>query len=444
MVSLLVVAWGRPERTADYDYNADDADDDDADDVDSEPRHILSTGQKFEVNLGATVKLPCKIDKPDDVVVQWTKENAPLFLGNIRQIQDVRYHIDLKDWTLTIENTNVGDSSEYSCRLIDESSSITHTVNVKAAGPLITRVVPQRAISEEKEGSPFTFMCEVAPQPGLRVHWVRANHDSGARRVDDDHFSYDRLTWRHSGNYTCVAEDLEGQKTERTVILRVQSSPDVHVSSHHVNSAEKYESELICEIHCSGCHDIHWEKDGVEIKADSRHYQLLQEGHKHFLRILATKKSDFGQYYCVATNKHGTSNRTIYLQGEPLKPILESVKSGSNSMPIITWKVHSKAELLNYEIIYKRQQDDEWITVNPEVKPGNNGVYTLSHHFTNLLPDTYAAKLRAKNVYGYSELSEEEIFSGGPGFDGDNTLSDYLGESRADDNAFFIILFLAS
>ncbi|CAB0011122.1 unnamed protein product, partial [Nesidiocoris tenuis] len=63
-LSFKALAWGRPERTADYDYNADDADDDDADDVDSEPRHILSTGQKFEVNLGATVKLPCKIDKP--------------------------------------------------------------------------------------------------------------------------------------------------------------------------------------------------------------------------------------------------------------------------------------------------------------------------------------------------------------------------------------------
>uniref|UniRef100_A0A146KUK7 Protein amalgam n=6 Tax=Lygus hesperus TaxID=30085 RepID=A0A146KUK7_LYGHE len=405
--------WCWPaDKSYNDDYNADDADNDQDDYPD--PAKILSTGEDFIVNIGSTVKLPCKVE--GDAVIQWSKgpKETPLFLGNSKQTDNLRYTMDQRDYTLTIVAVNISDSDVFHCKVLDEQTSITHTLKVKS-GPVITKTVPEKDRNEEKEGTPITFMCEAAGIPKPKVYWITNNHlHKGPQRLESDHFSYDKLTWKHSGNYTCVAEQ-DKETTRKVIHLNVHGSPDVEVAAKHINSAEHYESELICSIHCTGCHDVHWEKDGHEIKPD-RHFTVLQEGHRHILRISATKKSDFGEYICVATNKFGSSNGTIHLKGQPMKPTLEKLSAGENGKSSITWKIVSRGEIKGYEINYKKQTDDEWQTLSPEVQPGNNGIFLLTHEFdipSDIPKDTYKARIRAQNEYGFSELSDEVPFPAG-------------------------------
>ncbi|KAF6215466.1 hypothetical protein GE061_010220 [Apolygus lucorum] len=417
-----IEVWSLPAPDTAYeDYTADDGGND-QDDYPSTPSKILSQSQEFVVNIGATVKLPCKIEGRE-VDIQWTKGPSyePLFLGEMKQTENLRYSMDLHDFTLTIVGVNISDSDVFHCKVMDKvPTSVTHTLKVKS-GPVITKTVPDKERNEEKEGTPITFMCETAGIPKPKVHWMINNHlHKGAQRLDSDHFSYDKLTWKHSGNYTCVAEQDNKESVRKVIHLTVQGSPDVVVAAKHVNSAEHYESELICNIHCSGCHVVRWEKDGREIKPD-RHFTVLQEGHRHILRISATKRNDFGEYVCIAENKIGRSSGSIQLRGQPMKPTLEKLTAGENGKSSITWKIVSKADIKSYEINYKRQTDDDWKALTAEVQPGNNGIFHLTHEFdipSDIPKDTYKARMRAQNDYGFSELSDEVPFpAGGSGSD---------------------------
>lgn len=59
-------------------------------------------------------------------------------------------------------------------------------------------------------------------------------------------------------------------------------------------------------------------------------------------------------------------------------------------------------------------QNDDWISLKPAVASSEDGrFFTLEHTFTNLVAGVYEAQLKAKNSYGWSELSETKTFPKG-------------------------------
>lgn len=59
-------------------------------------------------------------------------------------------------------------------------------------------------------------------------------------------------------------------------------------------------------------------------------------------------------------------------------------------------------------------QAEGWKSTRPTVdSPSSGNVYTAKHKLSDLPPGSYQAKLKAKNQFGWSQLSEPQVFSGG-------------------------------
>ncbi|XP_073986540.1 limbic system-associated membrane protein-like isoform X3 [Rhodnius prolixus] len=421
-------AWARPSFEGDPDEDdlmINDADDDTDDDLGGAPV-ILSKGQNFTVTAGETIRLPCDIENIDNAVVQWRRNfSDALFFDETKQLQEPRYTLS-KAQTLTIENVSSVDDTSFSCQLLDENEQIiTHWVSVKEnevnsqieqrgqGMPRVIRVFPEEP-KIFKKNEPFTIMCEVGGYPKPTISW---SHKGKPLKESEgkDAIHIDFATRKHTGKYVCTATNQNGQDS-RSAEIQVVYSPEIEMSNEPIIAGEGYESEIICNVHSNPPAEVWWYK-GSEKLNSTHHINILQEGHKKILRISGTRKSDYGTYTCFAINSIGNSTGTVELTGKPGKPVFEnsSYSEDSISSPVLSWIVRSYKAIDEFEVLYKKQHVDDWITVTLDessrsVTPPLDFVY--SHTFKDLEPGTYEAKVRAKNIYGWSDYSDKHTFAG--------------------------------
>lgn len=60
-----------------------------------------------------------------------------------------------------------------------------------------------------------------------------------------------------------------------------------------------------------------------------------------------------------------------------------------------------------------QENNGNWVIVRPAIDDPIGNKYTIKHALEGLSPGKYAAKLRARNTHGWSELSEQHFFDGG-------------------------------
>lgn len=419
-------AWGRPSFEGDADEDdlmINDADDDTDDDLGSAPV-ILSKGQNFTVTAGETIHLHCEIENLESAVVQWRRNfSEALFFDETKQLQEPRYTLS-KEQTLTIENVSSVDDTSFSCQLLDESGqTITYWITVKEnesngqieqrgqGMPKVIRVLPEQP-KTLKKGEPYTIMCEVGGYPQPTISWshkgkpLKESEGKNAVHID-------AATRRDAGKYVCTATNQNGQDS-RTAEIQVVYPPEIEMSNEPIIAGEGYESEIICNVHSHPQAVVSWFK-GSEQLTPTHHITMLQEGHKNILRISATRKSDYGTYTCIATNKLGDSKRMVELSGKPGKPLFKNSSYNEENSPVISWVAKSFKPIIDFEVLYKKQQVDEWVTISLNESSRDiisSADYIYSNTFRNLERGTYEAKVRAKNTHGWSDYSEIHVFAG--------------------------------
>ncbi|XP_014248087.1 neural cell adhesion molecule 1-like isoform X2 [Cimex lectularius] len=418
-------AYGMP--SPDDDYNNDDIINDDlVDDYDDEPK-MVSRNENYTVAVGATVSLPCKIEG-EDPVVQWTysdskREKKPvrLFFGTHRQEADHRIYLSA-DFTLTISNANLKDSGQYKCILgfknvtENELNSVMYYVRVGAPTPKIAAMRPANS-QTLMIGQPMTFMCEGQGKHKLDVYWLRElKYLNRNETINSREIKYDKVKPEHAGRYTCVVKNRDG-KDMKTVDLIVLAPPVMSAERRVVTTSENFESELKCiSAPNNEKIEVTWYRDGQQIIPNDKNYFVNVNGDdksvkQYTLRIIPTKKNDLGTYECTGVNKYGRNSSVIMLIDEPLPPVLLSGNPSGDNGYVLTYMSESQIKFLNYEMAYKRQQDDDWI-YEKNALGSNENVLEFSHTFKDLSPHTYEAKVRVNNLNGWSLWSEVTHFSG--------------------------------
>ncbi|XP_054289217.1 neogenin-like [Macrosteles quadrilineatus] len=407
----------RPQQD-DYqeDGEGDDYPDGDEDEESGPPPQIISRGSTQVVEVGNVAFLPCDVDgNPSSFSRIWRKDKTGLFVGNIAQGDQNPRITNLANGTLEIRQIEPSDAGTYYCKISSgKGEEIQHILQVKSAAR-ITSFSPSEKSVNIRKGSSLTLECIAQGYPTPSIKWFRNGHvlEDQDPSIHGARYTITSASLEDSGMYKCTATNGQQMPDEKIVEVEVHYPPQITIGRAIVPTGEGYESELKCSVNGMKKPELRWyrNEDQKPIMASDR-IRLEKKGHEHILRILKTQQSDFGDYVCEAKNTEGQQQAIITLTGKPSKPEPDTVVTeGESKNPLLTFRIESFAPIEDYELLYKREESDEWTSVKPSVTaPYDGRFYIMKHTLQGLEPGVYNAQLKAKNIHGWSEMSTKITF----------------------------------
>ncbi|KAG8436526.1 hypothetical protein GDO86_007581 [Hymenochirus boettgeri] len=191
-----------------------------------------------------------------------------------------------------------------------------------------------------------------------------------------------------TGRYTCVASNIAGKKT-KDFILSVQVPPSIQEGPSVVKTFVNDSINLECIATGVPLPRIAWRKDGSIL---SNHNTRLVISGTGSLYISSTKVADSGEYFCLATNAAGSSQRQIDLLVYE-SPSINSVPTHFSAMvnvqtllpcevtgtpkPKVEWKKNGHVINTNLnQNIYRLLSSGSLVIISPSVD--DNGIYVCT------------------------------------------------------------------
>ncbi|XP_052742891.1 lachesin [Bicyclus anynana] len=380
---------------------------------------IVTQPASYNVTIGRTVRLECKVSPADDVVVQWRRNDTNYFIGTRKPSdQDLstygvgdRYSIAANSTDLLIRDLRPSDSGVYTCEVLQmDPVKIQHTLAILES----PRIVKFTATDNGQllEGSDLLLTCDVTGSPPPQIVWSRDEDNINKRLQEEDAtfvgntVSIKNVRRSHSGRYYCyVFNGVGTNQAEVNVVVR--GKPRVHISRTVVNSAVGVEAILECAVHDDAASHIRWYKDGQRIEDSSRAYTISTSGQRSNLTVLPLRDEDFGTFTCEAENEQGSHNRSIDLVQSP---VLDNLQVDG---PKISLTIHSHQPLETIELQLKELDGNaEWKTLNvPVPQSSNPHEYQVDYSLENDLGNggKYEVTVKVKNEKSWSAHTNPAI-----------------------------------
>ncbi|XP_049724489.1 hemicentin-1 isoform X1 [Elephas maximus indicus] len=264
------------------------------------------------VREGTSVSLECESNAVPPPVITWYKNGRMI-------TESTHVEILVDGQTLHIKKAEVSDTGQYVCRAInvagrdDKNFHLNVYVPPSIEGPAEEEVV--RTIS-----NPVTLTCDATGIPPPMITWLK-NHkpieNSGSLEVHilsgGSKLQIARSQWSDSGNYTCIASNVEG-KAQKNYILSIQVPPSVAGAEmpSEVSVLLGENVELACNANGIPTPVIQWLGGGKPITSgETERMRVTPDGST--LNIYSALKTDTGKYTCVATNPAGEEDRIFHL-----------------------------------------------------------------------------------------------------------------------------------
>ncbi|KAL0810317.1 hypothetical protein ABMA28_010474 [Loxostege sticticalis] len=380
-----------------------------AEEEDTPPETIVTLPTSYNVTVGRTIRLECKVSPNNGPVIEWHKNGHRLFMGGVKypdleKIENSeRLTVTNTSHDLFIADVRASDSGTYRCQVMQfEPVMIEHQVSVQEA-PRIIRFTASDD-GTVVEGSDLLLTCDVAGSPPPQIIWSRENSAGNVRLQESDAvFTLNTAFIKNihrdqAGKYYCyVFNGLGNTQAERTV--KVLHKPHVQVHKTVVNSALGVEAILQCSTHGEPEPAITWYKDGFIIDGASTQFVITREGLHSNLTVTPKEDQDFGTFTCEARNSHGKHNKSIELVQ---RPVVEGVELEGNKL---SWRVHSHQPLQQLEL-QLRDTEGTVTTVNVPVPETKGHEYEVIYVLDNVNPGKYEVVVKAKNNKDWSRESE--------------------------------------
>lgn len=416
---LVVTCQGKPYGDDNNDiYSNDEYEDVTTDENGGEERviHTLpkfqTTGQNMLVNEGATIKLPCLVNRLEGFVLLWKKGEDIITVGNqVINKADARLQLiqETNGNTLVISLAEEEDAGDYICQISTyKPTEIKHSVKIRVKPEV--RPIPDNGIIVAETGDSVTLACEVTrgnPTPEVTWHRRERKMPSGEQSIRGLSLTYTAVTRHHSGIYICSADNGFGQPSVANLKLDVQHKPEIEQEETFIHTGEGDETEVICIVHSSPRAEVTWYKDGVLL--DQSTHVIEQHGNRHTLTIPGVDDSKFGKYSCKAQNQYGEDQKTTEVSGKAEPAIIKSDPKGVeyDRFPL-EWTAKSLSPISGFRVEYKTNSEQKWRDqeVDAYQLPNEEHMYAGTHMIANLTPATvYVARVSSRNVYGYSNPS---------------------------------------
>uniref|UniRef100_A0A8C1QE99 Ig-like domain-containing protein n=1 Tax=Cyprinus carpio TaxID=7962 RepID=A0A8C1QE99_CYPCA len=245
----------------------------------------------------------------DDKVskVAWLNRSNIIFAGEDKWSLDPRVELVTQgqlEYSLRIQKVDVFDEGPYTCSIQTKQQPKTSQVYLIVQVPPVIYKVSDDIIVNE--GSNVTLTCLASGRPDPSITWRLLNPSERERereRERENYLEISGIVRSQAGRYECKASNDVSTPDVKYVNVVVNYPPyikEVRSSETPVGQA----GVLHCEASAVPQPEFEWYRDDVSIQIS---------GSRTLLVVANVTEDDYGNYTCVATNRLGIHNASVFL-----------------------------------------------------------------------------------------------------------------------------------
>lgn len=303
---------------------------------------ITSITKETIASVGDSVDFNCTVKDHGILSLEWRKidiekkdDDILLALKDTLNFPDSRFSVKMVPekngvviYNFNIKGVEASDMGNYICSInLSQKDKITSSVNLLVKhSPIIleSKTLKSHLVTE---GYKLEALCQAEGYPKPSISWKRENNaimPAGGQVFRGDTLRIKETNRLDRGNYFCIADNQIGQPVQRIVRIDVEFAPEISVPLPRVAQAKGYKTDLECEVTGYPAASVTWHKHGVQLQSGGN-YEISNTANSHettnsVLTISSVGSSDFGDFFCNATNKMGQAEARLELF-EPVVPI---------------------------------------------------------------------------------------------------------------------------
>ncbi|XP_051782254.1 limbic system-associated membrane protein isoform X3 [Erpetoichthys calabaricus] len=301
---------------------------------------FLRGTDNITIRQGDTAILRCYVD--DNVSkVAWLNRSNIIFAREDKWSLDPRVDLVTKgqlEYSLRIQKVDVYDEGPYTCSVQSQQQPKTSQVH------LIVQVPPRiYNISSDitvNEGSNVTLRCLASGRPEPMVNWRHLT--PLAEELDgDEYLEISGVTREQAGRYECKASS-DGLAPDVKYVNVVVNYPPQIMESMNAEIEVGRTGVLQCDALAVPKPDFEWYRDDKRLYS-TQGIHIQNYGTHSVLTVANVTEDHYGNYTCVATNKLGINNASLFLFKETDATVLwrqpgpGTAKDNSDSLAQSLW-----------------------------------------------------------------------------------------------------------
>ncbi|XP_030560448.1 nephrin [Drosophila novamexicana] len=371
---------------------------------------------------------------PMSISYTWTKDGLPISsnpLSGQRLISDGP--------RLNISRLSRNDAGVYVCEALNTQGTAMLEIQVIVEyAPIITSVTEGQSFAS---GAQAVLACQVQARPleAAHVRWSRPGYDLSTRTTSTFEnntalLHIDNVQRGDIGNFTCTVDNQRGPAASKSVVLVVQTSPEIDHSPGYTRFAARLgvRAQLICRALASPQPSFIWRRHGKDLKMQRRNKFTSVERQVdplHFesaLLVESTSADDYGQYECVVRNSMGQASTTLEFSKptRPDTPLQLRVGNISDTSVELMWTPGFDGGMqVYYRVRFKQQGEDKYKYMDAKVgqqnitleglKPGGTYFYSVMAHNeaggSKFLPDIKLTLSKGSQPHSAEYTEKDEL-----------------------------------
>uniref|UniRef100_A0A673A2Y0 Limbic system associated membrane protein n=1 Tax=Sphaeramia orbicularis TaxID=375764 RepID=A0A673A2Y0_9TELE len=256
----------------------------------------------------------------DDKVsrVAWLNRSNIIFAGQDKWSLDPRVDLVTKgqlEYSLRIQKVDVYDEGSYTCSIQTKQKPKTSHVYLIVQVPANIYKVSEDIIVNE--GSNVTLTCLASGRPDPAITW-RLLNPSGKRFSEpldgEEYLDIIGIMRNQAGRYECKASNDVATPDVKYVNVVVNYPPTIQKTQSSETPVGRL-GMLQCDANAVPKPEFEWYRDEKRMtNTQSINIQIL--GTTTILVFTNVSEEDYGNYTCVATNRLGIQNASVFLYSE--------------------------------------------------------------------------------------------------------------------------------
>ncbi|TRZ18829.1 hypothetical protein HGM15179_008253 [Zosterops borbonicus] len=254
---------------------------------------------------------PCYVEDRSSKVA-WLNRSGIIFAGEDKWSLDPRVELEKRnplEYSLRIQKVDVYDEGSYTCSVQTQHHPKTSQVY------LIVQVPPKISnISSDitvNEGSNVTLVCMANGRPEPVITWRHLTPTGREFEGEEEYLEILGITREQSGKYECKAANEVASADVKQVRVTVNYPPTITESKSN-EAATGRQALLRCEASAVPTPDFEWYRDDTRINS-ANGLEIKSTGSQSLLMVANVTEEHYGNYTCVAANKLGVTNASLYL-----------------------------------------------------------------------------------------------------------------------------------
>ncbi|XP_065136311.1 limbic system-associated membrane protein isoform X1 [Paramisgurnus dabryanus] len=262
------------------------------------------------IRQGDTAVIRCYVDDKVSKVA-WLNRSNIIFAGEDKWSLDPRVELVTQgqlEYSLRIQKVDVFDEGSYTCSIQTKQQPKTSQVYlIVQVPPTIYRVSEDITVNE---GSNVTLTCLANGRPDPSITWRLLNPSAEALDVGE-YLEISGMVRSQAGRYECKASNDVSTPDVKYVNVIVNYPP--YIKDARSSETPVGQSGILhCEASAIPQPEFEWYRDDRRLSS-SQSLNIQISGSRTLLVVANVTEEDYGNYTCVATNRLGIHNASLFL-----------------------------------------------------------------------------------------------------------------------------------